>query len=613
MQKPLPTLLSSALEAVTGGWEQAELFAYFRTGLALLEPDECDLLENYCFTWNIGYKRWHSAADWRMHPDGWGGSYGEEAEGKLARINALRRRAAAAAAGAGGRRSPPRARRRSTCAALAGFFDGLNLAQALSDRAAALERAGRGQAAAEYARVWGRGRGRAGAVRRRAWGHGAGQRGVFRLYLLALSQYNVGVIPVSLDMVTAGDMDRNAPEAYKRHLIVPRRERRGACPPRRGEGGVFHRRGEARAGRAGPRTGRRATPNCGGNTRSYINCVSLPSESLTISAPAFGPDGQELEPSFLVRRAAGLFGLTVSAVSRERDMLECENTAAALAAEPAPDAACGAARSISSPPPRTGSGGIERAAAVTRGRLSRESALGLYGRDMRLSPLAHGALCELPLFLLPHLRPEGEAAGARGVQGARSGHFYTLRPAAHGRRRAGGADLPRSPTAILCGVLRANSRSSILRRSSAGREGKSARFLYLFERLAAAAERIVQDMAEELARLGLHAAWDFELDLSEAAPGDAPGRTWRRERQRRGQGRPRGRLGARWASVPARGGLQDGEEELFPFRRLLRAEYADAALPLHPHRVRALRAPAPSPPACSTSRRATISSPQRAI
>ena len=519
MQKPLPTLLSSALEAVTGGWEQAELFAYFRTGLALLEPDECDLLENYCFTWNIGYKRWHSSADWRMHPDGWGGSYGEEAEGKLARINALRRRAAApllalesalAAAGTA----------KEHCAALAGFFDGLNLAQALSDRAAALERAGRGQAAAEYARVWDAA---VDALEQCAAVLGdmeLDSAEFSRLYLLALSQYNVGVIPVSLDMVTAGDMDRMRRRHIKHLIVLGASGERLPAPE--GEGGVF----TAAERRELAALGLELDAGDAELWREYTliyNCVSLPSESLTISAPAFGPDGQELEPSFLVRRAAGLFGLTVSAVSRERDMLECENTAAALAAEPAPDAACGAAREYFLAAAADRLGRIERAAAVTRGRLSRESALGLYGRDMRLSPsrMERFASCRFSYFLTYGLKARPRVRAEFKAPEAGTFIHYVLQRTAAAAPEGGLAALSDGDIARLAREFS----ELYLEEELGGREGKSARFLYLFERLAAAAERIVQDMAEEL-RGSDFTPLDFELDLSEAAPGtrlDVPG------------------------------------------------------------------------------------------
>ena len=93
-QKPLPALISSAYEAVLGGWEQAEVFAYLRTGLAGLDAAECDELENYCFTWNIRASHWLSERDWHMHPDGWSGRWDEESKARLARINMLRRRAA---------------------------------------------------------------------------------------------------------------------------------------------------------------------------------------------------------------------------------------------------------------------------------------------------------------------------------------------------------------------------------------------------------------------------------------------------------------------------------------------------------------------------------------
>ena len=64
-QKPLPALISAAYECVCGGWEQQDVFAYLRTGLAGLDADECDELENYCFTWNIRGAQWLSERDWR--------------------------------------------------------------------------------------------------------------------------------------------------------------------------------------------------------------------------------------------------------------------------------------------------------------------------------------------------------------------------------------------------------------------------------------------------------------------------------------------------------------------------------------------------------------------
>ena len=53
LSKPLPALIAGAYEIILGGWEQAEVFSYLRTGLAGLTDAETDKLENYCCIWSI--------------------------------------------------------------------------------------------------------------------------------------------------------------------------------------------------------------------------------------------------------------------------------------------------------------------------------------------------------------------------------------------------------------------------------------------------------------------------------------------------------------------------------------------------------------------------------
>ncbi len=50
MQKPIFTLVTAALDAVTGGYAYEDMFRYLKTGLAGLTLEECDRLENYVLT-----------------------------------------------------------------------------------------------------------------------------------------------------------------------------------------------------------------------------------------------------------------------------------------------------------------------------------------------------------------------------------------------------------------------------------------------------------------------------------------------------------------------------------------------------------------------------------
>ena len=313
-QKPLPALISAAYECVCGGWEQQDVFAYLRTGLAGLDADECDELENYCFTWNIRGAQWLSERDWRMHPDGWQGKFDEAARERLARINDLRRRAAGpllalehACREAGSAREQAQA--------LAQLFEDLDLAERLAARADELEASGRLQAADEHARLWDAAISALEQCSAVLGDVELDAAGFSRLYLLALSQYDVGVIPVSLDMVTAGDMDRMRRRHIKHLIILGASDERLPGPAR--EGGVFspeERRTLAELG----------LPLDAGDAELWrefsliYNCVCLPSETLTIVSPSHGADGAPARPSFVMSRAERLFGLSVGRAGQPR-------------------------------------------------------------------------------------------------------------------------------------------------------------------------------------------------------------------------------------------------------------------------------------------------------
>ena len=126
------------------------------------------------------------------------------------------------------------------------------------------------------------------------------------LFLRMLACYDIGTIPVALDRVTAGDLDRMRRRGI-RHLIVL-----GASDdrlPRAGEpDGVFS-----------PEERRELLElelDIGGGTddalwREYnliYQCVTLPAETLAVSYPLFDGNGTPTRPSFLVTRIAQLFG-----------------------------------------------------------------------------------------------------------------------------------------------------------------------------------------------------------------------------------------------------------------------------------------------------------------
>lgn len=93
LSRPPMALVTNALEAVRNYFRYEDLFSCLKTGLAGLDWDEIDKLENYVLTWNIRGGAWER--EWTEHPDGYGLSIDENAKAQLAELNTLRKRAIA--------------------------------------------------------------------------------------------------------------------------------------------------------------------------------------------------------------------------------------------------------------------------------------------------------------------------------------------------------------------------------------------------------------------------------------------------------------------------------------------------------------------------------------
>ena len=68
LQKSVISTVLSAMEAALGGFDQRAVMRYLRSVLSPVEPDLCDLVENYAFCWGIRGKKWQEK--WTNHPDG---------------------------------------------------------------------------------------------------------------------------------------------------------------------------------------------------------------------------------------------------------------------------------------------------------------------------------------------------------------------------------------------------------------------------------------------------------------------------------------------------------------------------------------------------------------
>ena len=88
LQKSAISTVLSALDAALEGLEQGSVMRYLKSSLSPLEPETCDRLENYAYSWGIRGGKW--LRPWELHPGGLGMEWMEEDKALLSQLNEAR-------------------------------------------------------------------------------------------------------------------------------------------------------------------------------------------------------------------------------------------------------------------------------------------------------------------------------------------------------------------------------------------------------------------------------------------------------------------------------------------------------------------------------------------
>lgn len=512
MAKPLTALISGAYEIVQNGWEPDELISYMGTGLTGLSLDECDELSNYIFMWQLRGGAWLRESDWRQHPDGYGGDYDEQTEERLQRINALRRRIAAPLIGLQ-RRSAQAETAHEQAVALAQFLEELELPQRLTERAQELEQSGREALSQEYRQLWGvivTALEQSAAILGDVEMNGAEYA---KLFMLSLSKYDVGTIPVSLDRVSAGDFDRMRRRSIKHLIVLGCSDER--LPMTQENAGVFSDDERERLAGEGIELGAGA----GELWREFsliYNCLSLPSEGLDLCMSQAGTDGDALRPASVYNRAAEMFGLIPQPVDIDDCRLSAPAPAISLAAN-AFHGGSGAAAAAAEYFRRENSERYSRLAAaaeMNRGRLSPAAVEALYGAKPRMSAsrIDKFSSCRFSYFCQYGLKAKPYKPATFTPPEIGTFIHYVMEHSVRRVRELGG--FKRVDDTALDTICQSVIDKYIHEEMFDFGE-KSQRFVYLFKRICADAKQIVADTAVELRRSDFEPL-ELELDFSKA-------------------------------------------------------------------------------------------------
>ncbi len=514
LQKPVLALVTAALSAVADNYPYDELFRYLKTGLAGISDEERDLLENYVVTWDIKGSTWTRKKPWDMHPEGYGQTLTPADEELLERLDSIRRRVIAPLEEmrrAGDKTGKGRAM------ALWRFLEEIGLPERLEERAGLLEERGDLTAAAEYRQLW---EILTGALEQCALLLGDMElepEEFSRLLSLALGQYSVGAIPVSLDRVQAGDAPRLSGRSVKA-LFFLRADSSSVpyCAPAPGLFTDLDREALAEMDVAlAPRQSDKLQREL---TILYEACA-LPREKLYVSYAAAGPSGGARTPSFLLDRLAVLFPDGMAVTAGEECRLAAPGPALELAQRlPA------AARALSALPGwREKAERVEGASQWRRGRLSPAGVDALYGGTV---PMSATRLDLLNSCHFSHFMRFGLEAKPRRRASFRSSDYGTFIHAVLEEVLQKALTIPGGVKALSedrekCRALAAEAADRYEREALSGLEGETARFQYTFRRMKESALAVAESVCGELAVSDFTPAF-FELGFGRGADKPLP-------------------------------------------------------------------------------------------
>lgn len=234
LQKSVISTVLAAMDAALGGFEQRAVLRYLRSVLSPVEPEVCDLVENYAIIWGVRGSKW--LEEWKNHPDGLSAVWTERTEQQICQLESIRARA-----------MEPLARLRQ------GFRDAktlsdqvltlydllreLRVEKRLEELAREMDASGDNRSAQILNQLW---EILVGALEQLydVLGTTVWDTETFtRLFQLLLSQYDVGTIPPVLDAVQVGAVSSQRLHQQKHLIILGAKE--GNLPGYTGTTGVL--------------------------------------------------------------------------------------------------------------------------------------------------------------------------------------------------------------------------------------------------------------------------------------------------------------------------------------------------------------------------------------
>jgi len=302
---PLVRLILSMLDIFIENWSYEDVFSYLKTGLTDVDRDDIDILENYVLACGIRGSHWTDDQDWHMNtsflPDE---RESENEKRKLQEINHIRLKVAA----------PLLAFRKITkgkrtageiCTALYDFLCRIEVPERMESYVDSFRKQGEYNLANEYGQVWNIVMDVFDQTVEVMGKETFGLERFTNILKIGLEEYQVGLVPASLDQVLVGSVERSKSHEIQALFILGMND--GIFPASGTEEGILSDLDRGVFNDAGIELAADTRRKAFDEQFLIYRALTIPRKYLRLSWPIADQEGRAMRASMIISRLRQVF------------------------------------------------------------------------------------------------------------------------------------------------------------------------------------------------------------------------------------------------------------------------------------------------------------------
>jgi ATP-dependent helicase/nuclease subunit B len=303
-QHPLIRLVLSIFAIFKENWSYEAVFSYLKTGLTALPQEDIDRLENYVLASGIKGKRWTNDEDWKMDPGFSSRSPGKEQDEELRRINRLRLEITEPLLKF---RHKTKGRRTANeiCSALVELLETLEVPAQIERQIDTYKQEGQLYLAQGNAQIWNILMEVFDQVCEIMKEEKMGIEKFASILSSGLNEYKIGFIPISLEQVLVGNIDRSRSPEVKALFILGVNE--GTFPANTLDEGILSDADRAKLQLAGVELSGDTKTKAFEEQYLVYRVLAIPSRYLHLSWSIADQEGKSRRPSLVLSRLRKIF------------------------------------------------------------------------------------------------------------------------------------------------------------------------------------------------------------------------------------------------------------------------------------------------------------------